>query len=394
MNETLCFETEILYRGNEIKGDSMLPDSPAIYPATAYVMEDTEHYHNTNSGKGGYLYGRSGNPNRDSLSEVISFMENGEQSLICSSGMAAISSTLLTFAKSGSHILASKSIYGETIELFHHLLMGFGTETTLVDFCNLDEVKSAIRPNTSIFYSEIIANPLMTVVDIEALSVLAKTSGALLIIDSTFSTPFVIKPLDFGADIVIHSLTKFFGGHSDITAGSITASAELIKKIFSTQLLLGSCSDANTAWLALRSVRTMGLRMKKQLSNAQVLAEALDKMPQVKKVNFPGLKTHPQHTLANRIFSEGYGAMISFCVEDNLDKVNDFMHRLSLVKYLGTLGGYRTSIAHPATGFKNDFTQQQLLDMGMNAGLIRISTGIEEVEDLISDFANALKAFD
>ncbi len=393
MKGKLSNDTEILYKGGEIQGETMHPEATAIYPSTAYIMADMDEYDYINSGKGGYFYSRTANPNRDSLSEAISYLENGEKTIVCSSGMAAISTALLTFASNGNHIVANKSIYGETIELLNNMLTRFGVETTYVDFTDIEAVKNAIRPSTTILYTEIIANPLITVVDIEKIVEMAHRANSIVMVDSTFTTPFVIKPLDFGVDIVIHSLTKFYNGHSDVTAGSITASKELINKMYSAQLMLGCCLDANSSWLALRGIRTMGLRVKKQLENAKILAEALSKNHHVCHVNYPSLECHPQHELAKLIFTNGYGAMISFRVEDNRDKVNDFMHKLQLVKYLGTLGGYRTSIAHPATAFRFDFSPEELLKMGMNEGLIRISVGIEDVNDLISDFSQALEVF-
>ncbi len=386
--------TEILYKGADISESNMHPEAPPICPSTAYIMADMDEYDYVNAGNGGYFYSRTANPNRDSLAELISYLENGETSLICSSGMAAISTALLTFSSCGDHIVASSSIYGETIELFNDMLSRFGIEITYVDFSDIEAVKNAVRQNTRILFTEIISNPLISVIDIEKIVDIAHKAGSLVIVDSTFTTPLVIKPLDFGVDIVIQSLTKFYNGHSDVTAGSVTSSAELCKRMYSSQLRLGCCLDPNSSWLALRGIRTMGLRVSKQMENAQLLAEALSSDRHVRKVNYPGLKSHPQHVLAERIFTEGYGAMISFCVEDSRDKVNAFMHKLRLVKYLGTLGGYRTSIAHPATAFRFDFTQEELIKMGMSEGLIRISVGIEDIADLIHDFKQALEVFD
>jgi cystathionine gamma-synthase len=387
-------KTEILYKGADITESNMHPEAPPICPSTAYIMADMDEYDYVNGGNGGYFYSRTANPNRDSLAELISYLENGESSIICSSGMAAISTALLTFSNCGDHIVASSSIYGETIELFNDMLSRFGIEITYVDFCDIEAVKNAVRPNTRILFTEIISNPLISVIDIEKIVDISHQAGSLVIVDSTFTTPLVIKPLDFGVDVVIQSLTKFYNGHSDVTAGSISATSELCKKMYSSQLRLGCCLDPNSSWLALRGIRTMGLRVSRQIENAQLLAEALSNNPQVRKVNYPGLKSHPQHILAARIFTGGYGAMISFCVEDNREKVNAFMHELKLVKYLGTLGGYRTSISHPATAFRFDFTQDELIGMGMSEGLIRISVGIEDITDLIHDFTQALEVFE
>ena len=386
-------ETEILLSGRDLNGLELHPDSPAIHPATAYVLRDTEHYGQAKI-SGGYIYSRTANPNRDELSDVISRMERGEATIIHSSGMAAVSNVLLAFSRAGGHILANNSIYGETVEVLEHILPRFGVEVSYADFTNPTAVEKAVRPGTSMLYSEIIANPLLTVIDPGAISAIAKQAGALFVVDSTFTTPFMIKPLEYGADIVIHSLTKFFGGHSDLTAGSVTCSAELMKRLRPEQRLLGGVCDPYTAWLALRSIKTMGLRIEKHIRNAETLAEFLLQDGRVRQVNYPGLTTHPQHELAKQLFPKGCGPMISFLVEDDLDKVNAFMRKLRLVEYLGTLGGCRTSIAHPATSFRAEFSTEELIRRGMREGLIRVSTGLENVHDLIADFSNALSVFD
>lgn len=193
---------------------------------------------------------------------------------------------------------------------------------------------------------------------------------------------------------MIHSLTKYFGGHSDITGGSITAAAGIIEEIRPKYLLLGCCLDPYSSWLTLRSIRTMGVRVQMQNRNAQELAHALESDVHVKAVYHPSLKSHPQHKLSSQIFTGGYGAMLSFRVEDSRERVNDFMRRLSFVKYLGTLGGIRTTCTHPATAFQNEFSREALERMGMSEGLIRVSTGMEEIQDIIADFKQALQGFD
>jgi len=393
MSNELTRETNILYTGSESKLPIERPETPPIYHSTANIIRDMDDYDVASTG-GKYYYCRTANPNRDGVAEAVSYLEKGEQSLVCSSGMAAISTALLSLIKAGDHIVASRSIYGETLELFDNILKKLGVEVTYSDFTNVNSVRESLKPNTKILYTEIIANPLIEVVDIDALSELAHSIGALVLVDSTFTTPLAIRPLEHGADIVIHSLTKYFGGHSDITAGSITGSQKLMKKIYSDYLLLGGCLDPNSAWLMLRSIRTMEMRVTKQFENARKIAEALQTDSHVRYVNYPTLPNHPQRELAARLMPNGCGAMLSFRVEDDRDKVNAFMHKLNLVKYLGTLGGYRTSIAHPATAFRNEFTPEKLKEMGMEEGLIRISAGAEAVEDLIADFKQALTVFE
>ncbi len=392
MTNNYSNETNILYLGNKTSKEYNEAEVLPIYNTSAFIINDLDDYDKATSGEK-YYYSRSSAPNKDALAEVISYMEGGEKSLIFSSGMGAISTTLISLIKSKDHIIVNQSIYGETIELLDKLIENFNIEVTYVDFKDLNRVKEAIKTNTKILYTEVISNPLIEVIDIEEISKISKSINAYLIVDSTFTTPYLIKPLDYGVDIVIHSLTKFINGHSDITGGSITASKQIISKIEPMYLLLGATLDPNSSWLVLRSIRTFELRMEKHTRNAEALATFLNSNPNVKKVNYPSLYDHPQHELAKKIFSNGYGSMISFRVEDDREKVNEFIQRLRLVKYLGTLGGYRTSLAHPATAFRNEFSKEKLESMGMFEGLIRISVGLESVENIIDDISQALEVF-
>ena len=385
-------ETNMLYLGNKKIKEYNEAEVLPIYNSTAFIIKDLDDYDKATSGEK-YYYSRSSNPNKDALGEIINYMEKGEKSLLFSSGMGAISTTLISLLRSNDHIIVNSSIYGETIELLDKLVENFNIQVTYVDFTDLPKVKEAIQINTRILYTEIISNPLIEIIDIDEISKLSKSINAYLIVDSTFTTPYLIKPLDHGVDIVIHSLTKFMNGHSDVTAGSITGSRDIISMIEPMYLLLGATLDPNSSWLVLRSIRTFELRMSKHIRNAELLAEFLNNNTNVRKVNYPSISNHPQHELAKKIFSNGFGNMISFRVEDNREKVNEFIHQLQLVKYLGTLGGYRTSLSHPATAFRNEFSEEQLESMGMYEGLIRISVGLEGIEDIVEDFEQALKIF-
>lgn len=387
---TKKLDTQLLYLGAVPCGIVKNPEVPPIYPSTAYIIDDMDDYDFASSG-GRYFYSRTANPNRDGLSQAISYLEQGDATIICSSGMAAIATVLLGLLESGSHILMSQRIYGETIELANTLLKKFKIQISYADFSNLSNVEELIQPNTRILYSEIISNPLTQVVDIDNLTKLAKKYDILTVIDSTFTTPFLIQPLTHGADIVIHSLTKYFGGHSDITGGSITASAGIIDALLPQYLLLGCCSDPYSAWLILRSIKTMGMRVRKQNENASALAQALNNNPHVKAVYHPSLADHPQHVLASKLLKDGYGAILSFRITDSREKVNGFMHQLKLAKYLGTLGGIRTTYTHPATAFRKKFSPKALMEMGLHEGLIRVSVGAEDIDDLIDDFSQALE---
>ncbi len=384
-------ETAVLYIGNETSDHVIKSEVPPIYNSIAYEIEDTVDYELAASGEK-YFYHRMANPNRDGLAKAISYLENGEETLVCSSGMGAISTTILGTLKQGDHGIFNKDIYGETISVTK-MLEGFGIEVSFCDFTNVEEVKKTVQANTKLFYTEVISNPHTKVVDLREIGKIAKEVDAIVAVDSTFTTPMVMKPLNYGADVVIHSLTKFFGGHSDVSGGSITTTKERIGQLTNTYYLLGAALDANSAWMFQRSVQTMNMRVKAQQENAILLADALEKNPLVKKVYHPSLESHEQHELAKELFTDGYGSMISFLVEDSREKVDAFIHRLELVKYLGTLGGIRTSFVHPLSAFRGTFSKQELEQMGLSEGLIRISVGAENSKDIINDIEQALEVF-
>lgn len=320
-DETLSFETNILEAGAYFRLSASNPEALPIHMSTAHNVEDLADLQKRYDEKG-FCYNRNRNPNRTALIELMNYVEGGEDSIGCSSGMAAISSAVIAHTKAGDHILSDKTLYGETIEIFTNILGKYGVETTFVDFTDLEEVKSNIRPNTVMLYTE----------------------------------------------------------------------AELIKKIYNLQVLLGTQSDPFTSWLTMRGMRTLELRIKKQCENASALAAALEKSPYVLKVNHPSLKSNPQHTLAHEQFGDYYGGMMSIELPEDLEKMNKFMRNLKLAHYAMTLGGYRTSIAYPVMSSHSDMTREERLAIGISDGLLRISVGIENTQDLINDFTQALEA--
>ncbi|MGD8847837.1 MAG: aminotransferase class I/II-fold pyridoxal phosphate-dependent enzyme, partial [Desulfobacteraceae bacterium] len=286
--------TEILYQGAYVQGHAERPETPPIYLTTAFNVEDLDDLQSVYAAKG-YTYNRTANPNRNTLAKLITYLENGEDSIIFSSGMGAISTATLALLERGDHILFDDTLFSETFIFITKVLPKFGIEITKVDFTDLNAVRQSVKPNTKIFYTETVSNPMITVVDIEAVAEVAHANGAKLIVDNTFTTSRVIRPLEKGADISINSLTKFANGHSDAVAGSLTGSKQIVNKIYDLQVLLGSTIDGFTAWLVQRGIRTMDLRVQKQLDNAEKLAHALDADPRVIKVHHPSLESHPQH---------------------------------------------------------------------------------------------------
>jgi cystathionine beta-lyase/cystathionine gamma-synthase len=387
-----AYETELLRQGAYIRQLASNPEAAPIYLTTAFNVDDLDDLQARYDVKG-FCYNRNRNPNRSALIEMMTYLEKGENSIICSSGMAAISTTILSIVQKGDHILSDRTLYGETIDIFTKVLPKYGVETTFVDFTNLDEVRAAVKSNTKILYTETVSNPMITVVDIDTAAEIAHKNGAVLIVDNTFMTSVAFRPIEHGADLTVNSLTKFANGHSDAVCGAVTGRADLIAEAYNLQVLLGTSADAFTSWLVQRGMRTMSLRVEKQMQNAAKLADALEKNPYVLKVNHPSLTSHPQHKLAAKLFNNNFGGMLSFVLPDNKEKMNLFMRKLNLAHYAMTLGGYRTTLSHPVMSSHYDTPEEERLKMGITFGLLRVSVGIENPDDLIEDFIQALEVF-
>ncbi|MDD5921809.1 MAG: aminotransferase class I/II-fold pyridoxal phosphate-dependent enzyme [Eubacteriales bacterium] len=399
MESKFSKESELLLQGTKIDGMDLAPESFPIFQTTAFtwhgLREAQAGYAGMEEGKD-FTYIRTCNPNRTVLAQAVSFLEGGEATEICSSGMGAISSTLLTFLRPGDHVIYSNCCYGETLDIFQKLLSEFGVETSCVSFDNPDEVSKEIRPNTKMLYTEVIANPNMNLADIETYAKMAHEAGAMLIVDNTFTTPLAIRPLELGADIVINSLTKFMNGHSDAVSGSVTSTKEIIDKIHVVSMYMGTPGDPFTAWLVLRGLHTLELRVPRQMENAAKLAKALEQNPHVEKVLHPSVKSFPQHELAERMFEsdEKMSAMLSIILPEDEDKIDVFLKKLHFAHYVPSLGGVRTSLQHPCTSSHSHMPDAERRAVGITPGMIRISVGIEKAEDLIADFTEALKVFD
>ncbi|MBP2659142.1 MAG: metC2 [Firmicutes bacterium] len=388
-DKQFTFETDILSKGIYINDPATNPEAPPIYMTSAFNVEDLDDLQARYDAHG-FCYNRNRNPNRNALIELMTYAENGEASIACSSGMAAISTVVFSAVKQGDHIVSDMTLYGETIDIFTKVLSQYGVEVTFVDFTDLEQIKAAIQSNTKLLYTETVSNPMITVVDLAAVAHIAHKHNAILVVDNTFMTCALCRPIDFGADIVVNSLTKFANGHSDSVCGSATGRAELIKNAHNLQVLLGTQADPFSSWLVQRGIRTIELRVPKQSTNASALAHALAKSPYVLKVNHPSLEDHPQHELAKKQF-KGFGGMLSIELPDNREKMNKFMRALSFAHYAMTLGGYRTTLAYPVMSSHYDVPREERLKIGITDGLLRISCGIENTDDLVNDFLNALE---
>ena len=351
-----------------------------LYMSTSYAFEDVEtkrypRYFNT--------------PNQVALAKKMAALEHGEASLIFGSGMAAVSTSLMAFLKAGDHVVFQDSLYGGTSNLATEEFEKFGIEYTFAKDAKADSLKAEIKENTKVIYIETPSNPLLKITDLEAVAKLAKDHGLVSMIDNTFASPVNQNPIDFGIDVVIHSATKYMGGHSDILAGTVISSDENIERIFQMAKNFGGSLSDYTVWLLERSIKTMGIRVKAQNENAMKLAEFLNSHAGVSNVYYPGLKDHPDHNLAARQM-KGFGGMLSFELNDDLN-VQEFMKALELIKPSMSLAGVESTILLPSKTSHGLLSEEGRAKQGIKDNLLRFSVGIEEVEDLIDDLNQAIE---
>jgi cystathionine beta-lyase len=327
-------------------------------------------------------------PNQEYLSKKIAALENAESAMIFGSGMAAISTTLLAFLKAGDHIILQKDIYGGTRNLVEAQFHRYNIEYSFTDGLSIDDFEACIKPNTKIIYIETPSNPLLKLVDLKAIANLAKAKEFLSVIDNTFATPIIQKPIDFGIDIVIHSATKYFSGHSDICAGAVATSQGHIDTICNLAKSLGGSLSDFTVWMLERSMKTLGIRVKAQQRNAKKLAKYLDVHDAVSNVYYPGLKSHPDYELAKKQM-KGFGAILSFDLTKGID-AELFLQALQLIKPSMSLAGIESTMILPAVSSHALLTPQEREAQGISDSLIRFSVGIEDKKDIIKDIEQAL----
>jgi methionine-gamma-lyase len=364
--------------------------TPPIWQTTTFSADSSEHFAEVASAvRPAEFYTRYGNPTHKEVEATLVALEGGEAALLTSSGMGAIFTALMSTLKAGDHIVAQTNHYAGAMTLFEDLPAHFGVEVTLINQTLTEEFAEAMRPNTRVVYAESPTNPLMQVTDLRAVAKLARARGATTIVDNTFATPVNQRPLEFGFDAVVHSATKYLGGHSDLTAGAIVSSREFIERAWHFSLLAGSILSPFDGWLLLRGLRTLGLRVERHNSNALALARFLETRPEVARVNYPGLESHPQHALARAQMS-GFTGMLSAELRGGFEAAERFISRLRLAANAASLGGTETLIVHPAAMWRGYMTAEQLRAKGLSDGLVRISVGVEDEPDLIADFARAL----
>ena len=339
----------------------------------------------------GYVYTRLDNPTIAALETTLVSLEGGTAAMATATGMAAIATVFLTLLGRGDHVVATKCIYGATRVLLETELARFGVEVSFVDTSRIDNLQPALRPNTRMVYLESPTNPTMELTDLEAACAIARAAGALSVVDNTFASPYLQRPLELGADVVVHSLTKFINGHSDVVGGAIVVRDPALAKTLRRGLILfGGTMDPHQAWLIQRGVRTLPLRLEKAQENAARLAQFLDQHPKVTWVSYPGLARHPQHAIACRQM-DGFGAMICFGVEGGVTAGARLMNSVRLITLAVSLGGVETLIEHPASMTHALVPKAEREQAGIKDELVRLSVGCEAYEDLEADLSQALE---
>ncbi|WP_071458865.1 cystathionine beta-lyase [Bacillus massilinigeriensis] len=363
-------------------------------PVTGAVSVPIQHastYHQPSVDSfGKYDYSRSLNPTREAVENIIAELEGGIRGFAFSSGMAAISTAFLLLKK-GDHIVLSEDVYGGTFRMVTEVLSRFGMEHTFVDMTDLEAIKAAIQPNTALLYIETPSNPLMKVTDIRAVSKLAKEHSAYTFVDNTFMTPYLQRPLELGADLVLHSATKFLSGHSDTVAGLAVAGTEEIgERLYSLQNAFGAVLGVQDAWLVMRGMKTLSVRLKQSQSSALKIAHYLQDHRLVKKVHYPGLENHPQHMI-HRQQASGPGAVLSFELEHEA-MLKEFVRRMEIPVFAVSLGGVESILSYPAKMSHAAMGKQEREKRGISNCLLRLSVGLESADDLIRDLGTALES--
>ncbi len=388
--QTKNFETKCVHSGvGEYEFGSVVPP---IYQTSTFKFNSAQHGAALFAGEEkGYIYTRMLNPTVEALEDSIAELEGGYKGLGCASGMAAVHTVFAALLKTGDHVVCSAAVYGPTTTLLNTIMKNFGVETTFVDTSDLEAVKNAIKKNTKLFYIETPGNPTLAISDLAAIAKLAHSHNALMAVDNTFMSPALQRPIEFGADIVLHSLTKFLNGHADVVGGVVVVKDEAAYKHFRKILnQIGGVIDPFNSFLVHRGIKTLSLRMERHCESAQIVAEYLEKHPLVKSISFPGLKSHPQYELAKKQ-QKGPGGMITFEVEGGLEAGQVLMNSVKLCQLAVSLGGVESLIQHPASMTHFSMGKEGRVAAGISDGLVRLSVGIENVNDIISDLDNALE---
>lgn len=377
------FSTRAIHSGQE-------PDPvtgaiiPPIYQTSTYIQESVAK-------SKGFEYSRTANPTRKALETCLASLEEGRHGLAFASGMAAISA-ITYLLKEGDHVVCSDDVYGGVYRLFQKILTDYGLKFTFVDATSLTEIRNAITPKTRILWLESPTNPLLKIIDLQKTASLARKRGLLVVVDNTFMSPCLQNPLKLGADIVVHSMTKYLGGHSDVVGGGIvTSNEEIYSRLKFIQNAVGGVPSPFDCWLILRGIKTLDVRMERHCYNAQRIAEFLSHHQKIARVIYPGLKNHPQHILAGRQM-RGYGGMVSFEMKGGLKATKRVAESLKIISLGESLGGVESLLEHPALMTHASIPAEQRRKIGISDSLLRLSVGIEDLSDLLADLKAGLAA--
>ena len=364
-----------------------------IWQTSTFAFDDAEHYaHTLRQPREGFVYTRYENPTTAVLEATVADLEGAAEGLATASGMGAIATALLSLASAGDHLVAQRDLYGGTFSLLAHVAPRFGIDVTFVDAADPGSVRAAMRPTTRAVYAETIANPTMTVADLPGLAGVAADAGVPLVVDNTVASPYLCRPIEHGAAVVVHSATKYLGGHNDVVGGiALFAEPDRHAAAWRELLDLGACADPFAAWLVLRGVRTLALRMRRHGENARLLAGLLDAHPKVERVYWPGLPAHPTHQLAAKLL-DGDPGLLSFDLAGGRDAGRRFIEATRVAALAPSLGGLETLVSHPASTTHRQLTDEQRERAGAGPEVVRLSVGLEDVEDIIADLDQALAA--
>jgi cystathionine beta-lyase/cystathionine gamma-synthase len=367
------------------------PLVPPLYQSSVYTLPDLDALDRIMNGeRPGYIYARDAHPNARLLAARLAALEGGDWASICGSGMAAISAIVLATVQKGDHIVASNRLYGRTTQLFGQELPRFGVTAEFVDCNDLDRVDKALDHGARLLFVETMSNPLLRVVDIPALAGLARSYEAMLVVDNTFATPVLTRPLGLGAHVVMESLTKMIGGHSDVTLGMLAGRGDLLTPVSAACSIWGLASNPFDCWLAERGLATFEVRMRAASANAAALAGWLADLPGVTRVIYPGLADHPDHELAKGLLRGGFGNMLCFELAGGRDAVNRFLHEAPGIPFSPSLGHTTTTLSHPATTSHRYVSPAERKRQGISDGLIRLSVGIEALEGIKEEMLKGL----
>jgi cystathionine beta-lyase/cystathionine gamma-synthase len=388
---TVNFETLVARGGRDVESRSR-PLTPPIYQTNVYAFEDMDTVESVWEGKApGFVYGRYGTANHTMLEDLVAALEGAEAGVACASGMGATTALLLGLFAAGDHLVAARDLYGSTAAFLHEEGRRLGITTDVVDATDPGQILGALRPNTRGVFVEALSNPLLRLVDLAAIAPELGRRGIELIVDSSLASPAVLRPIEHGATVVLHSLTKFISGHGDVTGGMVLGRAETVARVRNAMIRAGANLGPFDAWLATRGARTLVVRLERQCATAARLAAFLEPHPAVTRVFYPGLPSHPQHALAERLMGRLRGAMLSFDLRDGALAVERLMSRSRLLEFAPSFGDAATTWTYPMRTSHRRVPPHEQAAMGIGPGLVRVSVGLEDPDDLIGDLAAALE---